>query len=186
MTLNLQQFCSTDESRYYLHKPFSRDAFSYATNGHVMVRVPRRDDIPEVEGAPAAEQIFPSNVSYGFSPVPAVDLPADTVVIEKEECEDCEGAGHEHDCPDCQCECFNCGGKGFIETDKLQVSVGIGAGIYQGKYVALLLGLPNLELGPISATNPLHFRFDGGEGLLMPRRNKCDTHIDVAPRSEAA
>ena len=43
--INLEIFC--DPSHPGLARPFSIDAWSYATNGHILVRVPRRDDVTE-------------------------------------------------------------------------------------------------------------------------------------------
>lgn len=48
---DLQQFCSKEQFRFSLHKPFSFGPFSYATDGIMAVRVPRRDDVPEAKHA---------------------------------------------------------------------------------------------------------------------------------------
>ena len=45
--IDLQQFCSKDDTRPYICKPFSFGEFSYATNGHIIVRVARRADVEE-------------------------------------------------------------------------------------------------------------------------------------------
>jgi hypothetical protein len=36
--VDLQGFCSTDSGRQNLQKPFSRGEFTWATNGHVLIR----------------------------------------------------------------------------------------------------------------------------------------------------
>jgi hypothetical protein len=46
--------------------------------------------------------------------------------------------------------------------------IAIGSASYQSKYISWLQSLPKLELGPPRKKSPLSFRFDGGEGLLMP------------------
>ena len=50
--LDLQPFCCT--SRHQIMQPFSIGAFTFATDGVVCVRVPRRPDIPERDEAPDA------------------------------------------------------------------------------------------------------------------------------------
>ena len=59
--MDLQQFCSVGDeyNRYRIHRPFSRGAWSWATNGHILVRVARRADIPEDQDAPNAEAVWP-------------------------------------------------------------------------------------------------------------------------------
>jgi len=44
---DLKKYCSKDETRPYLHEPFSRGEWTYATNGHIAVRVPKLADVPE-------------------------------------------------------------------------------------------------------------------------------------------
>ncbi len=46
--IDLKPFCGDNDIRYYLNEPFSEGEFTYATNGHILIRVPRRDDVPEV------------------------------------------------------------------------------------------------------------------------------------------
>src|SRR3990167_7705159 len=43
--IDLQQFCSKDKERPHLMTPFTIGDFSYATNGHIIVRVRRLDGI---------------------------------------------------------------------------------------------------------------------------------------------
>lgn len=46
--IDLKPFCGTDETRPYLLKPFSFEDRTYATDGRIMVRVPRMADVPEI------------------------------------------------------------------------------------------------------------------------------------------
>lgn len=179
--IDLQQFCATDKTRPYLLKPFSAGEWSWATNGHIMVRVPRRSDVPEraKHGEPDVEKVIADTAEKlqgDFVPLPKVEFPPRDE--DEEECENCDGSGKAHSCPDCECKCEECGGTGLYQPYR-DVSVGIGEAIYSGKYVALLQSLP----GPIrirtSPEYPAHFTFDGGEGWLMPMSGQRGTHIKV-------
>jgi hypothetical protein len=55
---DMKPFCSTDEIRPYLHNPFSRGDYSYATNGHIIVRVRKVAEISENDQAPDAGMLF--------------------------------------------------------------------------------------------------------------------------------
>ena len=51
--------------------PFSLNGHTYASNGHICVRVPRRLDIPENKEAPNAEEALPWDFSrVKFAPLP--------------------------------------------------------------------------------------------------------------------
>jgi hypothetical protein len=135
--INLEVFCDpNDPSRPWLGQPFSAGAWTYATDGHIMVRVPRLDDIAESpDAAPKAES-------------------------------------HRERCPSCNCKCHRCDGTGKLTFAGFHRTT-IGKALYNSKYVSLLQTLPQLELGQPHRSNPLPFRFDGGEGLLMP----CRPHL---------
>jgi hypothetical protein len=122
------------------------------------VRVPRRPDIPGNEQAPNAEE----KLSWDFSRVTFSPLPANLL---PEKCWRCEGRGHKHDCPDCRCTCEYCDGTGKLSPP----TVRIGRVPFAALYVDLIQKLPGTEIGkPKHAPKPLPFRFEGGEGLLMP------------------
>jgi hypothetical protein len=163
--IDLQPFCSTDDTRPYLMKPYSRGEFTYATNNHVLVRVPRRDDAPEHDKAPNVESVFIKFHKGEFVPAPPFDVPA----FETTECDECAGGTEPaHDCPECECECETCDGTGSIVE---KASLTIRGSIFDAKYIRLLLALPSLELPTtIDAIDAMPFKFEGGDGLLMPMR----------------
>lgn len=176
--IDLQPFCGREETFHKINRPFSRGEFSYATNGHIMVRVPRRSDVEENTVSPATETIYDQHPAASFEPAPAIELPGHAAVLEKEECTECNGTGSGCECENCQCDCQSCDGTGGVENEQL-ISVGFKGAIYNRAWMAMMLGLPNLELGPVDKEKPLRFRFDGGEGLLMPMRRKGDEHFDI-------
>ena len=104
-TLSLEMFC--DPERPELARPFSIDAWTYASNGHILVRVPRRDDVGECKGDFAAKVLALMSAAASrkprYSPAPKFELPES---FEREEdCFDCSGTGKAHNCPACQCVC---------------------------------------------------------------------------------
>jgi len=171
--IDLQKYCSTDSNQPTLHHPFSGGDYSYATNGHVAIRIPRRDDIPERDGSPSIEKIFTDITSVSrYERVPAFEFQPVT-----HECDGCNGGWGVHDCPDCRCERDDCDGTGKIEE---QVSACFYGTFYNAKYLTWLREL-GAELG-IPATldglfMPVPFRFDGGDGLLMRMNGPYNKHL---------
>jgi hypothetical protein len=170
--IDLKKFCSTDFTRLYLMKPFTIGNWTYATNGHICVRVPTMPEWPGPENEIKAPELFAAPVTE-FRPLPKIEFPPPD---EDDECESCDGRGSEHECPDCLCICKQCNGTGK-EPPYSDVSVEIGNAIYAGKYIHLIRSLPGVEIGPTHERDPMRFRFAGGEGCLMPRRNQATTHI---------
>ena len=163
MNINLDLFCNPEcrEPGLDLSVPFSLNGHTYACDGVIAVRVPRRPDIPENENAPNAEKL--ERLPWDFSHVKFAPLLEPELL--PDECWLCEGRGHQHKCPDCRCECECCHGSG-----KLRPRVRIGKAVFAAQYIERIQVLPELEIGkPMrQRPRPLPFRFKGGEGLLMP------------------
>ena len=111
-----------------------------------------------------------------------VELSTDFNCYDEEKCKTCDGNGQisESDLekikklkpyfsyPDLKRPCFHCDGTGVAGYDHKCVEVG---GIpFSGLYLSWLCQLPNCEIGPFGEKEPARIRFDGGEGLIMPRR----------------
>lgn len=190
---DLLKFCS--DRRENLTAPWSAGDHTYATNGHVIVRVPRLPDVPENALAPkvAANEdhaMFPYAEPATWFPLSDIELP------DAPKCHDCDGKGTHPDCPECDgdgaitfsssqhdyevtcksCDgdpkphsCDNCGGTGKDERRFVRVSVG--GACFQRHYLAMLKALPNCKIGPdVDPLKQAPFVFDGGDGLLMPCR----------------
>lgn len=168
----------TGASMRYL-RPFVRGEHDYATNGKIVVRMPRTapSDIYE-PGEIAAEKVFERvNWDGPFSPPPSLALPA----RRRTECSECDGSGTKHSCPSCDCACDECDGAGWHDGDEGQ-SVNL-----EGCPVALSvarrvlsLRVCNLRLGP--TPTPGHnwpFLFDGGEGVFATRTAPAETHLQL-------
>src|SRR5271166_2898199 len=138
---DLAKFVSTDVERARMARPWSRGEFTYATNGHIMVRIPRLAEVPECSDAPDVEGIVMPLLAdqTETAPLPAYELPK----VDKNECRTCEGRGLEHDCPDCECECDDCDGTGAVRA---HVSIGLCGAIYNADCIELLrTTLPGLR-----------------------------------------
>lgn len=165
--IDLKPFCSTNPTRSVaLGQPWSAGEFTYATDGRILVRVPSRADVPENPKAPKTEHIvhlFDDNPHAGeFRHLPEFTKPQIT------ECESCKGSG-QCECPRCRDEhaCGACDGTGKVE-EKLP-GVEFGSQFVSPHYLALLATLPNVTMANGEANyEALSFRFDGGDGRLMP------------------
>lgn len=172
--IELKPFCGAEPAQPALHEPFSHGDWTYATDGRVVVRVPRRDDVPANPDAPndKVAALFGGGSSEEMIPLPAFVVPVEA----RQECDSCY-EGREHYYPSCQCVCRNCGGKRFVEV----ASVGIGEAIFNWRYVKLLAALPGVMVPrDPSPDSPMRLAFDGGEGLLMPMRGRADVHVPAS------
>lgn len=179
--IELDKYCGDDGFRTYLSEPFTVGEFSYATDGRIIVRVPKRDDVPgTVKIGIAIEAPFKGIDKAQFGPLPHKPIPPLPPSTEQD-CDECDGRKTEHDCPDCECPCHSCNGTG-LEIITPQVSTTIRGGIFNLKYVALMLELPGVLVQSDwagGAEEPMFFKFDGGDGAIIPRRSKCEQHVEI-------
>ncbi len=154
-----------------LMRPFSQAGWTYATDGRLLIRVPRLADVPEYEDSPKDIQknIFDTQpISGKWQAVPA-DLPA----LTQEVCESCGGDGkHECSCGNIH-DCDNCDGSGQVPTRAKGAQIGFHLVSYI--YLHKIKDLPDIEICE-SAKDDIHalgIRFDsGGEGRLIPLRKE--------------
>lgn len=146
--IDLKQFCGKGDYREILNAPFSDSEFTYASNGHIIVRVPRRSDIEPLSGGsflPSAQKKFGENKPGELIAIPT--LPPLKMIP----CDECE-----HGCAYCE--------NGFVP--KMQW-VELGDTQFMNHYLHLVVSLPNALISP-NGKNAAPFTFDGGDGLLMP------------------
>lgn len=179
--LDLQPFCEElGDYRRHLQAPFSDENFTYATNGHILVRVPRRPDVA-VSTHKSLGQVqhhFATVRGDNFKPVANLKLQPD-VAASSEGCVACSGTGKEHpDCDHCECTCLDCDGTG-IYVKKPEQSATLYGASYQTKYLRLLAKLPNARLAENKSGEPTPFSFDGGAGILTPLRNPYRDNVDA-------
>lgn len=158
---DLKRFCAeSGDIRDFLHKPFSGGAWTYATNGHILLRVPRIDDVAEDNFAANCEKLFAKTPPpTSFIPVPAATMPPDV------ECDQCggsgviDGEGPDDDSLDCEW----CSHTGKV---KQRIGVQISDTFFDQGYLSILQGW---QISP-NGQEPAWIRNgEGVDGLLMPR-----------------
>lgn len=148
----LLKFCAGSNSRYqWMSKPWSEGHYTYATNGCIIVRIPRISEIDEDPSSASAVELFAKS-----RPCLWVDLLPELSEPEYKECSVCEGKG-----------CDDCNGIGKYEVLAKTEIDGI---FFNNSYLRLIKNLPGCKFGPVSGKKPAWFEFDGGDGFLMPMR----------------
>lgn len=162
----LNKFCSKDVPAA-IRVPWSFGGHSYASNGHILCRVPRQEGITEIDS--------PLDVGPLFSaPLPAKPYYLSDISLPEEErtdCSECHGTGEtRHEECDC-CDghpCEECDGSGTVVK---RAVVGVGKSCFDSRYLRVLQSLPGCVLYPND--DPLKtaaFTFDGGDGRIMPMK----------------
>ncbi len=188
--IDLQSFCAKDDIRTYLMTPFVIDGHTYATNGHIIVRVLGGDPDPE-QAVPepvrqTALKMFATEYT-DYEPPPEIPAPqacsecAGTGQGDEDECEDCDGHGeftrgnHEYDCKECdgsgkvpggKCPKYGCW------SGQMRQPIWVGPAFIDGRYLRLIAALPNARIRVVGPEAAAAFIFDGGEGRVMPCREK--------------
>jgi hypothetical protein len=167
---DLQKFCSVEAAHLdrYIGVPFSRGQYTYATDGHLLIRVSRLADVPERKESPDAEKIWPKK-NYDYFAIP--DLPEPTF----RPCSICKGTGEfmyvdEDDDGNKSSEigtCYECDGD---KTFPAIIPVKIGCSHFSNHFLAAIKDLPGIQIAPTGELDPALLKFDGGEGLLMPMK----------------
>jgi hypothetical protein len=172
--IDLQKFC--DPERYFVSKPFSLGDYSYATNGHIALRVPRRDDVEEAQdvtrekAATAIDAYIDKlpKMKLRMRPIPDGELPA----WNSNPCAFCGGKGKLDHCPTCDqpCKCPECDGTGEIRGDHPGVEIAPNV-VVSAVYLGWIRELPppvqfKAKRGADRRAT-IYFEFDGGWGVLM-------------------
>ena len=140
MKIDLKSFCAykgMTPRRKYIESPWSEGDYTYATDGRIIVRIPRDRNIPENGDCPDAERLFKQVNKEGvYKSIP--HLPKK------------DKAGPNK--------------KGFTEKTEFQKAT------FDNYYLNLIASLPNAQMVANDKEGAAHFKFDGGDGLLMPMR----------------
>jgi hypothetical protein len=217
--IDLTPFCAAgDYPRPYLNNPFSFDAYTAATNGHIAILVDRREETPVLDNDKAISAI--RNILYLLTQKRGTEtgtLRLAELEPELTDCKLCEGSGLTYVCPECEgkaeiqlasnfsdyeAECKTCDGSGTVleceiqslrmrhsrhplvnkAPNRCQSCAGSGKQPKEEKYIVgdtslgtfyllLLKTLPNATIYAFDKTDPALIEFDGGLGILMPRRD---------------
>lgn len=184
---DLQPWCYEDPDYRggAISTPYSQGDYTIATNGHVLIRVPRMADVTRNDG-PDIVPLFekaPEPEEWFFVPPPQPPTTMEcTACFGKKVCPECENEGtieiysrgrwYEVKCRSCNgagmfVSCDECDSSGHIVTFGWSK---VGNQAFSDKYLALLKTLPGVEIGPTHDLKLARFRFDGGDGLIMPTR----------------
>ncbi len=155
---DMQRFCvDKDDIRYYLCQPWSRGKYTYATNGHIMVRVKRLPGVAENEKAPDGEALMPKTLlGKKWMRVPAATMPPDVACIW------CNGS--KRDSFDRRYKCDECGATG---KQRAHIGMRIAGVSFDQGYLSMIQGW---EIAP-NGDKAAWIRNGDALGLLMPRND---------------
>lgn len=165
----IQKFCSKDPTRMTLSQPFQIDEWVYATDGYLAIRIPASSILDQI--AQIDNESYIKTLRDFFSSDPVLkSILAFPEKPEEKECALCQGEGidtYGH-CGH-QAECTSCDGSGQALDD---YQVDVGGILFSADVFSRIRGLPNIaiEVNPSHPLKPHRFRFDGGEGVIMPMR----------------
>jgi len=179
MAIDLLKFCARQQRNQFSEKlnqwvvwsttrPFAHDGWMYATDNAILVRV--KTDEPDTSSREG--EIIPKAYKM-FEAFPSEHAQWDRwrsypLVQHSSTCPECDGTG-QVECDRCghvAAGCTKCDGLGVIEKAKCRQ---IGFVMIAMKYDQLIRSLPKVEcVMPTDADAPVAFRFEGGEGLVMP------------------
>ena len=150
----LQKFCAHPGklcAPSAIRAPFSRGEYSYATDGSIMLRVPRIADIPENKDAPKRFE--------SWFEIKGQETSLPDVEVKWFPCKWCE---EEEDPPTCR-NCYG-NGKGFLAKP-----VQIGDSYLSNLYIkAIQANLKNPKITIVGMHTICLITYDGGDGVLMP------------------
>lgn len=212
MRPDLLQFCMVAETamraRYDLAEPFSRGQYTYATNGHILIRLPRIAE--DAEGELKVEAVAEAISHANLSPLPKLTVP------EPAECPVCKGFGVVRPCKVCnegckRCDwgwiparkphpdqenCHKCEARKVVYPENSWVYLTARLAV-DPRYYAMLSALPDvrvdLTIDCMSTSwerdqqiRGVSFAFDGGDGLVMPIRIYHPKAANVVPVKASA
>jgi transcription elongation factor Elf1 len=210
LTIDLQPFCEVDSVRYSIDKPFVINGYRYATDSRVLVRVPcdEPDSVTPLPVPRSAGELFAKfpGERARWRPWPEPEYLSGKIecptcsgrgLVECRRCDACSGKG-EIECRECgqSKECAACGGYGEIG---LRCKTCHGAGEFVGpKYQPIgsliidarldrnIRDLLNVQFVlQRYENNPICFKFDGGQGLVMPMLKENLTDLQRTEGAEA-
>ena len=163
----LQRFCSKDTNRPNLNQPVNCGAYCYASDGRVIIRTDRHPLCLEGANTPNFEAVLKDECDGNFMP-----LPTEPPEGWGTPCGACGGTGGIK----CQChcgsqhvrQCDDCDGLGKVYQQPRNI-VNVGQSRVQAQFLVRIAKLPNplIACGK-NPIDPLHIKFDGGIGRLMP------------------
>lgn len=178
---DLLPFCSNKmEAHRELRLPFNIGDHAYATDGALLIQVPRIEGLLERsnEDSPPAQGVLDLVQRLAGRSFQRIELEVAPV------CPDCEGLGvhelvTEHVVYTINCQ--TCQGTGEGVGELLAVSPPELEGAYAARYIEQIQDLPDLEVCEDADKRTLYFRFSGGQGVLMAVSPIKTTPLTVEP-----
>lgn len=198
MTIDLKPFYNPNDVRQYITKPWSLGSYTYATNGHVLIRVNRMEDIPEnpenrifINESDISIALDDENGLYeelvGLPPIEDPKIEPCKYCRGRgkgRECDECNGSGkcyhcNDGDCPECggrkfnaELDCDECRGTGKLIIKPKLVPTKMGQLHFDLTYLHVINKLPDckMRVDVDDPTKPVRFKFTGGCGLVMSVR----------------
>jgi len=168
MKEKLKVFCHKINQR--ISEPWTRDGFTFATNGHVLIRLPAIEEIAVKSDAVDAMKVIQETPEpKEWFPIPDVAPPKEP---KEEICDECDGKG-ETECRTCYqiAECPECEGTGKIIPDIIIAPIEISGILFSSLYLhQIKTHFPDAEIGPNEYPKAARLRFAGGNGLLIPMK----------------
>jgi len=148
-TINIDPFCGQNDIRLYLRSPFSIGEYTYAANGHYMIRVPRRDWVPELESEEKRkiiESYFSEHADSTFLPLPKFNVKTINGKMKVISC-DIDGVR--------------------INLNRTDNPIGtINGNKVNLYYMSVFAEFANVQYAFIKSKNVFAIRFDGGDGVI--------------------
>lgn len=158
MKINLEQFCDANNDRLYFQQPNNIDDRTVATDGHILISIPKAHGYNEIEGSFAKSlKTMLEDIRKGkYIPFEGFNIPKSKL------CELCNQTGKDdgHLCPACLGTGKEYSAKGVFQDEPIGFPLA-------PKYLNLIKDLPNMEIAPNKKTRMLRFRSGDIEGALM-------------------
>ena len=196
--MNQEQLCKfCDPGREKQCGPFSFGEYTYATNGHLMLRLPRLSDVPEWKALNEKAAALFDGLDFVTLNAALVEIP-DFPQPKPEKCTVCKGVGKISKCPECEgegevllendyneyeCTCKTCDGDGSVSgadsicsscngtgKKKVVAKIAVGCTHLSSHYLNMLKELPGMKIAPTEPVKGNYFKWDEGDGLIMPMR----------------
>ena len=169
VAVDLASFCSAQSDIGFLAAPWTHEGYAYATDGALLIRIPQSEEIAPLPGTPVIEaarrfQDLGLGSTVNFVPLP----PLPPRLRGMKTCPLCFGSGAVLNEKQKPILCGGCHGARHVKNAR---PVAIGDRNFSAHYCLKIAALPGLRVVIDGGQDqPLCFRFDGGEGLLMPLR----------------
>lgn len=161
--MNILRFCWPDDTRPHLQKPWTRDGYTYASDGGIIIRVPAMDEWKDDTG-PLLNDFFKFEPGFREEAILNVPIRWDYETCDDELCSIGEPSKH----------CTACFGTGYVLQSKpIAQHNGFKLNqIYVDK-IRELKGLKTYFPDPeliLPGKDSCYFEFDGGCGIVMGMR----------------